>query len=337
VKVEYIPENTTQQDVNYSSDNEAVVSVDASGKITAIEPGIANIFATSSVNSMITKSTEIVVIPTIMQARQLSENTPVELRGIVNYKESNKNFHLQDSTAGIKVLYNNSGVNVDEIGKGSDVHVTGKMNKYNELVLESVKVISQDNQLTPKELTIKELNETNHDSQLVSIKEAVLDLDNPSSANNYKLIQGDDVLTLFHLPVGSDLKTGDIVNVEGTMGRFSNKAQILGSSATITKVGESELPEPPVEPEQPETPEDSELITIVSEGFDGYLTDMPFGWSEENTKLKRPNYSNNNICGVMAPCVKLENNNQIFKTPTFELSAEGNLSFFTKGNGSNNV
>ncbi|MBY6939395.1 DNA-binding protein, partial [Clostridium botulinum] len=50
--------------------------------------------------------------------------------------------------------------------------------------------------------------------------------------------QGNDSLDIYFMPDGLDIKKGDVVNVEGTMGRYNKTIQIYGGSCIFTKVDE---------------------------------------------------------------------------------------------------
>ena len=71
---------------------------------------------------------------------------------------------------------------------------------------------------------------------------------------------------------------------------------------------------------------------VFEEGFDKFPDSKPEGWSfaSENVYKSSGNY------GKESPSIKLDKNEQILSTAPFKLEGEGKLSFFVKGNGSNN-
>ncbi|HAX73937.1 MAG TPA: hypothetical protein DCY20_10480, partial [Firmicutes bacterium] len=329
LSVEYLPENTTQKDVEFSSSDESVFTINDKGVLTGVGAGTANALVSSKVDPNIKHSLEVSVFHSLASARQLEVGTEVTVSGIVSYNDRNQTLHIQDETAGIAVYKNSLSTSVFEsIKPGDRVKVTGKINQFNGLVqvvldsADDINVVEVQVGLPEvKEVSIQELKENNYDSQYVSIKEAIFNKEAKT------LTQGDDVLDIYYLPSDLTVQTNDIVNVVGTMGQYNGNVQLYGSSATFTKVNE----------ETPEVPEVEGQITVLSESFNSYASSMPSGWTESGTSATRPSYTGASSCGESTPCVKLDTRGQMLVTPTFELISEGTLSFHVKGNGSNSV
>ena len=78
------PDDATDQTVTWSSDNEAVATVDADGKVTAVALGTANITATANDGSGVTATCAVTVskVVTINQSDWGSWNTPITKDGV---------------------------------------------------------------------------------------------------------------------------------------------------------------------------------------------------------------------------------------------------------------
>ena len=78
------PDNATDQTVTWSSDNEAVATVDADGKVTAVALGTANITATANDGSGVTATCAVTVnkVVTINQSDWGSWDTPITKDGV---------------------------------------------------------------------------------------------------------------------------------------------------------------------------------------------------------------------------------------------------------------
>lgn len=231
VKVEYYPENTTQKELAYSTSDSNIIEINEVGKIIAKQPGVVNVIATSVDNLEKIAMKEMTVIRNISMARQEAVGTEVEVRGIVSFNDRDQTIHIQDETGGI-AIYNKS-LDASSLVKGAMVEVVGKIGSFNGLVqinAESFKVLSEDQDIEPKVLTISEILKGNHDSQVVKIENAIVNLEAKT------LTQDNSVLNIYFIPENINVKTGDVVDVTGTMGRFKETIQIYGSSATFTKV-----------------------------------------------------------------------------------------------------
>ena len=196
----------------------------------------------------------------IAEARGLETGAEVKISGVVSFNDRDKEVHIQDSTGAISVSNYDSKIDLSGAKNGMEIKVTGKLKPFNNLLqvqATEVEVVKEAGMPEAVEKTIKELKETNHDSLYVEIKGAELDL------GKKILKQGDDVLDIYFIPSGLEVKTGDIVDVKATMGRYKDTVQIYGSSATFTKV-EVETPQPDPDP-QP-TPSKGPSINKYSPG-----------------------------------------------------------------------
>ncbi|MEG1001753.1 MAG: CehA/McbA family metallohydrolase [Clostridium sp.] len=185
----------------------------------------------------------------IEKAREESIGNEVKVRGVVSFNDRSKTLHIQDNTGAISVSNFKNGLNFDEAINGTEIEVSGVLENFNNMLQiqsSEMKIISKKGQPNPKFVTIKELKEKNFDSHYVEIKNATLNVENK------KLIQGTEELDIYFLPSGLNVKTGDIVNVKGTMGRFKDTVQLYGSSAEFIKVDE----------EKPEENEDKDGPTM---------------------------------------------------------------------------
>jgi len=183
----------------------------------------------------VTYKNDVEGLVTIEEARLLPGGTKdVVVRGVVSFNDRNQTLHIQDSTGGISISNYNTTIDFSKIKKGDRIEAKGTIGKFRGLIQitssEDIKVLSENNATTPVELTIKEILEGNHDSQYVKITNTVIDVEAKT------LTQGEDVLDIYYIPSDITVKTGDIVNVAGTMGRFNSVIQIYGSSCTFTKV-----------------------------------------------------------------------------------------------------
>ena len=194
----------------------------------------------------------------IEEARKLETGAEVKVTGVVSFNDRNKEIHIQDKIGAISVSNYDSKIDLSGAKNGMEVKVTGKLKPFNNLLqvqATEIEIVKETGMPEATVKTIKELKEINHDSLYVEIKGALLDLEKKT------LTQGEDVLDIYFIPSGLEVKTGDTVDVKATMGRFRETVQIYGSSATFTKVGET-TPEPEPEPEVKPEPTPSEGPSI---------------------------------------------------------------------------
>ncbi|MBW6411554.1 CehA/McbA family metallohydrolase [Clostridium sp. YB-6] len=171
----------------------------------------------------------------IKDARNLESGKEATVCGVVSFNDRGSTLHIQDETGGIALSNKISKVPLNHIKKGDLVKVTGSKETFNnleQLQVTKVEVIKQNEKLEPQELTIAELNTGKYGSKYVKIDNAVIDIKAKT------LTQGSDVLNIYYLPGGLNIKTGDVISVEGTMGQYKDTIQIYGGSCTFTKAPE---------------------------------------------------------------------------------------------------
>lgn len=198
----------------------------------------------------------------ISEARGSEKGTELVIRGVVSFNDRNKTLHIQDKTGGISISNHNTSIDFNNIKKGQMVEVKGIVGDFNKLVQvtpnEDVKILDENITVKAEKVSIKQLLKGNHDSKYVSITNAVID------TTEKTLTQGKDVLSIYYLPSDINVETGDIVNVEGTMGRFKDNIQIYGSSSTFTKVESSDLEAPVINHKAiKKAPKDADLEIVT--------------------------------------------------------------------------
>lgn len=178
---------------------------------------------------------------TIQESREMAIGEEAAVRGIVSFNDRNQTIHIQDKTGAIAVSNFDSKIDLSSAVSGTEIEVKGIIKDYNALLqiqATEMKVLSTKGQPNPKVVTIKELKEKNYDSNYIEVKNARLDVEAKT------LTQDGEILDIYFIPAVLDVKTGDIVNVKGTVGRFNSTVQIYGSSCIFEKVdGEPEVPE----------------------------------------------------------------------------------------------
>ncbi|WP_315079637.1 CehA/McbA family metallohydrolase [uncultured Clostridium sp.] len=173
----------------------------------------------------------------IEDALKIEKDQEATVEGVVSFNDSNKTLYIEDETGGIAISNYKTEIKFDKVKKGNKVKVTGKKGDFHKLAQLQVKefeVVEENSDLESETVTISELKSGNYDSKYVRIENAVIEEGKDSKDKKiYKLKQGDDTLDIFNNP--SDIKNGDHVNVEGTMGRFDENIQIYGKSCTFVK------------------------------------------------------------------------------------------------------
>lgn len=155
----------------------------------------------------------------IEEALKMQQGESATVEGVVSFKDINtkSNFvtiHIQDETGSIAVLNKNSKIDFSNIKKGDRVRVKGTKELYKQLhQLQATKidVIEESAELTAETVSIKDLNSGKYGSKYVKIENAVID------TSEKTLKQGEDILNIYFIPKDINVKTGDTVNVEGTM------------------------------------------------------------------------------------------------------------------------
>ncbi|MDZ5043802.1 DNA-binding protein, partial [Clostridium perfringens] len=171
----------------------------------------------------------------VKEARNKNLGEEVTTRGVVTFNDRNKTLHIQDETGAIAISNFKSGVDFGAITKGNKIEISGTLDNFNGLLqvqATDIKVLGDSGMPDPKLVTIKELKESNFDSHYIELKNTVVDLEAKT------LTQGEDVLDIYFIPSGLEVKTGDLVDVKGVIGRFNDKVQLYGSSAEFTKIVE---------------------------------------------------------------------------------------------------
>lgn len=171
----------------------------------------------------------------VKEAREKSLGEEVTIRGVVTFNDRNKTLHIQDETGAIAVSNFKSEVDFGAITNGDRIEISGALDDFNALLqvqATKIKVLENVGMPNPKVVTIKELKEENFDSHYVEIKNAVVDLEAKT------LTQGEDILDIYFVPSGLDIKTGDLVDVKGVVGRFKETVQLYGASAEFIKIVE---------------------------------------------------------------------------------------------------
>ncbi|WP_252223181.1 MULTISPECIES: CehA/McbA family metallohydrolase [unclassified Clostridium] len=194
---------------------------------------------------VIEDSKEATDVINIEDALKIEKDKEATVEGVVSFNDNNKTLYIEDETGGIAISNYKTEIKFDKVKKGNKVKVTGKKGDFHKLAqlqVSQIEIVEENTDLTPETLTIKELKSGKYDSKYVRIENAVVDIvvkkdkEGKEEKKEYKLKQDNEVLDIFAAP--SDIKSGDVVNVEGTMGRFDKTIQIYGKSCTFTKVDE---------------------------------------------------------------------------------------------------
>ena len=178
----------------------------------------------------------------IGEAREKNIGEEVNIRGVVTFNDRNKTLHIQDESGAIAVSNFKSGIDLSLGTKESKIEIKGKIDDFNGLIqvqADDIKFLEKGEMPEPKKVTIKELKEKNFDSQYIELKGVIINLEEKT------LSKGEDKLDIYFVPTDLGLKTGDLIDVKGVVGRFKNNVQIYGSSLECTKV-EEDLEEPKI-------------------------------------------------------------------------------------------
>lgn len=162
---------------------------------------------------------------------KVGESAIVE--GVVSFNDRNQTIYIEDETGGIALSNKQTKIPFKGIKKGNKIRVSGTKDVFNsldELKATKIEVVEESVDLVPETVSVKELNTGKYESKYVKIENAVID----TKAKTLK--QGNDILNIYYIPSNLNVKTGDIVNTEGTMGVYGKEIQIYGSSCTFTKV-----------------------------------------------------------------------------------------------------
>lgn len=170
----YVPENTTEKAIEWTSSNAEVAKVYADGTLEALKAGIVDITVKSRANDTITAKCEVTVkdvsLKSIKDARALQEGTLTLVEGIVT-ADMGDNVYIQDNTAGIVVYLKGLDEKI-----GDKVSVLGKIKLFNGLTeitpisSSDVKVIQENVGVpAPKAITADQ-NGKELEAQLVKIE-----------------------------------------------------------------------------------------------------------------------------------------------------------------------
>ena len=168
---------------------------------------------------------------TIAAARALDLNEYACVEGVVTFIDA-RNVYVQDGTAGI-VLYLNSNTVPSELAIGDMVRAYGKRAQFNGLVelsginggnANEFAIISNGNTLPLATKTIAEINEDYSGDNLlqatrVKIQNAIIRNINPSG--NTAIVQDDNTLNIYHIPVVEGMVNGDRVTLIGIVGCYN--------------------------------------------------------------------------------------------------------------------
>ncbi len=168
---------------------------------------------------------------TIAAARALDLNEYACVEGVVTFIDA-RNVYVQDGTAGI-VLYLNSNTVPSELVIGDMVRAYGKRAQFNGLVeltginggnANEFAIISNGNTLPLATKTIAEINEDYSGDNIlqatrVKIQNAIIRNINPSG--NTALVQDDNTLNIYHIPVVEGMVNGDRVTLIGIVGCYN--------------------------------------------------------------------------------------------------------------------
>lgn len=190
---------------------------------------------------------------TIKEAKaQATQNTSAIITGFVS-GVSGKSVYLQDyttnPTAGI-VLYNSCGA---AISKGDKVTVTGNLSVYNGLIeitpssTSNVQIMSTNNTITPKEITIKDIND-DLQGELIKLKKVTF-----TSLGESPIIEDSTgTVMIYKIPTITGLNINDVKDVTSIISKYKTDFELIvrdesdvinptDSTATISVVATSDL------------------------------------------------------------------------------------------------
>jgi LPXTG-motif cell wall-anchored protein len=178
------------------------------------------------------------VAMSISDARAKASGSVV-LTGIVT-NVVGSNVFMQDDNAAI--CLNNTPK--ADLKRGDKITVTGDLSNYHGLIeitpkdLASVAVVSSNNNVIPKVLTISQANDSVQ-SQLVRLKGVTLKDINTSAASTIEDSTGSVVI--YKMPELKDFKVGDKIDVVASVMKYDTTLELSVSSASdITKAGQVE-------------------------------------------------------------------------------------------------
>ncbi|GFZ32302.1 hypothetical protein CSC2_28280 [Clostridium zeae] len=178
------------------------------------------------------------VAMSISDARAKASGSAV-ITGVVN-NVVGSNVFVQDDNAGI--CLNNTPK--ADLKRGDKITVTGDLSNYHGLIeitpkdLPSVSVVSSNNAVSPKVLTISQANDSVQ-SQLVRLKGVTLKDINTSASSTIEDSTGN--IVIYKMPELKDFKVGDKIDVVASVMKYDTTLELSVSSASdITKAGQTE-------------------------------------------------------------------------------------------------
>ncbi|WP_243431749.1 hypothetical protein [Clostridium botulinum] len=184
---------------------------------------------------VIEDSKEATDVISIEEALKMQNGESAIVEGVVSFNDRGQTIYIQDETGGIALSNKISKIPFKDIKKGNKVKVSGTKDTFknlDQLQATKIDVVEESADLTSETVLIKDLNSGNYESKYVKVENAIID------TSKKTLKQGEDILNIYFIPKDINVKTGDTVNVEGTMGVYDKTIQIYGGSCIFTKVDE---------------------------------------------------------------------------------------------------
>ncbi|NFH91354.1 DUF3604 domain-containing protein [Clostridium botulinum] len=184
---------------------------------------------------VIEESKEATDVISIEEALKMQQGESAIVEGVVSFNDRGKTIFIQDETGSIALSNNISKIPFKDIKKGNKVKVSGTKDNFknlDQLQATKIDVVEESSELTSETVSIKDLNSGKYQSKYVKVENAIID------TSKKTLKQGDDILNIYYYTSNPYIKTGDTVNVEGTMGVYDKTIQIYGGSCIFTKVDE---------------------------------------------------------------------------------------------------
>lgn len=239
VTASVLPANATNQNLIWETSDDKVATVD-NGTITAVGEGTADITVKSAENNTISNTCKVTVqLPCIRDVRDMSAGAITGTKGVVTFNDGKNAVYIQDGTAGICVSKYGTSLDFSTLTPGKEIKVTGTLGLNNgalQITPSVLPTITNESATVPepKEITIKEANSGNYESQLIKIKAAVLGTLN-TSTHNQPITSGTDSIVIYFPPTLTDIKAGDKVDVTGVLLKYKTSYEISGDSSKITK------------------------------------------------------------------------------------------------------
>lgn len=163
------------------------------------------------------------------KAAATTKNTSAVITGFVS-GVNGKSVFLQDDptnpTAGI-VLYNTCGA---DVSKGDKIAITGKLSVYNGLIeiipgtTTDVVKISANNTITPKEVTIKDIND-DLQGELIKVKQATFTVIDTEGSTTIQDSTGN--IVIFKMPTIFGLNVNDVKDVTANVSKYKTTLELI--------------------------------------------------------------------------------------------------------------